>query len=93
MIKSFKHKGLKTFFETGNTKGIQTHHQLKLRRILAILNAAKAIEDVIAFPSLKCHALKGKRKDQWSVSINGNWRITFKIFEGNIYFTDYEDYH
>jgi len=34
MIKSFKHKGLQVFFETGSKKGIIPEHADKLARIL-----------------------------------------------------------
>ncbi|TNF69571.1 MAG: Killer protein [Gammaproteobacteria bacterium] len=93
MIKSFKHKGLKLFFETGNTKGIQAKHASKLRRILATLNAAVLLEDISNIPSYKFHELKGNRKNQYSIMVSGNWRITFEFESGNVYLTNYEDYH
>ncbi|UJB72908.1 type II toxin-antitoxin system RelE/ParE family toxin (plasmid) [Acaryochloris sp. 'Moss Beach'] len=40
MIKSFRHKGLKRFFETGSTVGIQAKHQTRLRLQLQVLNSA-----------------------------------------------------
>jgi proteic killer suppression protein len=92
MIKSFKHKGLKLFFETGKTKGIQPAHAKKLRLRLAVLDEAQKIEEIDT-PGFKLHTLKGDREEIWSISVNGNWRITFKFKDGDVYIVNYEDYH
>ena len=59
MIKSFKHKGLRDFYETGNTKGIQAIHEQKIKLILGALDAAKKIE-VLNIPAFRLHKLKGE---------------------------------
>ena len=92
MIKSFKHKGLKRFYETGTTVGIQASHKKRLRLQLAALETAMCIED-IDIPGFKLHELKGNRKGTWSIAVSGNWRITFKFDNGNVYVLNYEDYH
>ncbi len=92
MIKSFEHKGLKFFFEEGDCSGIQAKHQNKIRMQLAALNTARFIYD-IDLPGYNLHALKGKRKNCWSIKVSGNWRITFEFEEGNAYVVNYEDYH
>jgi proteic killer suppression protein len=92
MIKSFKHKGLERFFETGSTRGIQTKHSTKLRMQLSALDTAQAIEDVDV-PGYRLHSLKGTRKGLWSITVNGNWRVTFEFTDGNAYIVNYEDYH
>jgi len=46
MIKSFKHKGLKRFFETGTTAGIQDKQKKKLRMQLTALDTATLIDDM-----------------------------------------------
>ena len=92
MIKSFKHKGLERFFETGSARGIQTKHSTKLRMQLSALDTAQAIEDVDV-PGYRLHSLKGTRKGLWSITVNGNWRITFEFTDGNAYIVNYEDYH
>jgi toxin HigB-1 len=92
MIKSFKHKGLKKFWETGSVAGIQPKHAKKLRLILARLNAAVDELDM-DFHGANLHALKGDKKDLWAVKVNGNWRITFDFENGNAYVVDYLDYH
>ena len=92
MIKSFKHKGLEKFFETGSTRGIQTKHSTKLRMQLSALDTAQTIED-LDVPGYRLHSLKGTRKGLWSITVNGNWRVTFKFTDGNAYIVNYEDYH
>lgn len=92
MIRSFAHKGLERFFHTGSTAGIQFKHEKKLRLILYKLNIANQVSDV-QFDGAHLHPLKGKLKDLWSVRVSGNWRITFKFEEGDVYVVDYLDYH
>lgn len=92
MIKSFKHKGLKLFFETGKISGIQAKHQHKLRLQLAALHTARCIEDM-DLPGYELHQLKEQRKDSWSISVSGNWRVTFIFDNGDVYIVNYEDYH
>lgn len=92
MIKSFKHKGLEKFYQSGITKGIQAGHAKKLRMQLAALDTAKVIED-LDIPGYRLHALKGSRKGIWSITVNGNWRVTFEFTDSNVYIVNYEDYH
>ena len=67
MIQSFKHKGLNKFYETGNTKGIQSNHARKLRIQLAAPDTAQSIEDM-DIPGYRLHPLKGIRKGFWSIT-------------------------
>ena len=92
MIKSFKHKGLKRFFESGSVQGIQGKHERRLRMQLAALDTAKEIND-LDIPGYKLHPLKGEKKGIWAVTVNGNWRLTFEFSDGNAYVLNYEDYH
>lgn len=92
MIKSFRHKGIKTFFEAGSKAGIQPGHAKKLRLQLTRLNASTAPSDMNA-PGWRLHPLKANLADHWSVDVDGNWRLTF-TFEGeNAILVDYQDYH
>ncbi len=92
MIKRFKSKGLKKLFETGDVKGIQPQHTQRLRRILALLETADKIEDM-DLSGLNLHVLKGNRKGTHAVKVSGNWRVTFKIIDGDFVDVNYEDYH
>lgn len=94
MIKSFKHKGLKLFFETGSIKGIQAKHTYKVKEILTILNVMCDLSP-LKLPSYRLHKLQGEMKEVWSVTVQANWRITFMFNEDTYEVTivDYQDYH
>lgn len=92
MIKTFKHKGLRLYFETGSTRGIQVKHAARLRMQLVALNTAMEVSD-LDIPGYKLHSLKGHRKGIWSIAVSGNWRLTFEFRDGHAYLLDYEDYH
>lgn len=47
----------------------------------------------MSYPSSRLHQLKGDRKNEWSVSVSKNWRVTFKFVDGDAYDVNYEDYH
>ena len=89
-IKTFQHKGLKAFFETGSKAGIKLDHAQNLKRLLARLDIAKTSNDVNV-PGWRLHPLAGDLAGHYSIVVNGNWRITFK-FEDVILF-DYLEYH
>jgi proteic killer suppression protein len=92
MIRSFTHKGLRRFFESGNTVGIQSAHAGKLRLILGRLNAAAGPQDM-NLPGLRLHKLSGNRAGTWAVDVSGNWRITFRFDRSDAEAVNYEDYH
>jgi toxin HigB-1 len=92
MIKSFRHKGLKQFFETGDLRKIQAQNVRRLTLILTLLDAASDVGDV-NFPGSQFHSLKGDRRGEYALSVSGNWRITFRFENGDVYDLNYEDYH
>ena len=92
MIKSFVHKGLRRFYESGKTSGIQSKHERKLRLIISNLDQAEKPEDM-DLPGLQLHRLKGQRNIIWSVRVSGNWRVTFRFIGTDVEVVNYEDYH
>ena len=92
MIKSFKHKGLGSFFYTGSLSRINTQHAAKLARILDRLDASSSSRDM-NLPGYKVHPLLGKEKGIWSVWVSGNWRLTFQFDGLDVVNVDYRDYH
>jgi len=96
MIRSFAHKGLKKFFETGSPKGIRSEHARRLRLILARLNASQSKDDM-DLPGLGLHPLgkKGKLdlRGHWAVTVSGNWRVTFRFEGQDAVEVNYRDYH
>lgn len=92
MIKSFRHKGLQKFYQTGSASGIRSQHAKRLRMQLSALDTAMTIDDM-DIPGFKLHRLKGSGKGRWSIWVNGNWRVTFEFRDGHAHALDYEDYH
>ncbi|NHR07370.1 peptidase [Chromobacterium haemolyticum] len=92
MIKTFAHAGLKKFFETGSKKGIQPHHEKRLKLQLAVLDKACKLEDM-GVPGWGLHPLGGDMAGHWSVTVNGNWRLTFMFDGQDAHVVNYQDYH
>ena len=92
MIQGFRHRGLERFFLSGTKAGIRPEHADRLRLVLGRLSVAVAPKDM-DLPGLRLHPLKGKFKGRWSVSISGNWRVTFAFSGKDAVDVDYEDYH
>lgn len=93
MIHSFKHKGLEAFYLSGSKAGIRPDHASKLQLLLTRLDVARCPQDMNV-PSWRLHPLKGQLAEHWAVTVNGNWRMTFRFLpDGNVELVDYQDYH
>lgn len=92
VIKSFRHKGLKQLFETGARAGVTPELANRLRRQLDVLNRARTTRDM-NLPGYRLHQLKGNRTGTWSVTVSGNWRVTFRFDGEDAVDVDLEDYH
>lgn len=92
MIQRFRHRGLKRLYERDDRSGVNAAHVARLERILTLLDVAQRPAD-IDLPGYRLHPLKGERKGEWSVSVSGNWRVTFRFDEGDVTDLNYEDYH
>jgi proteic killer suppression protein len=92
MIRSFRHKGLQRFFETGSKAGIQPAHAPKLRIQLAKLDSSPGVTDM-DMPGWRLHPLKGDLAGHWAVWVSGNWRLTFRFEGEHAVLVDYRDYH
>lgn len=92
MIRSFRHKGLRLFYEDENTSKLQSTHLVKIRRILTRLEFAKSVDD-IDLPGARLHPLTGQLKGFYALRVSGNWRVIFRFEDGNVYDVDYLDYH
>jgi len=60
--------------------------------MLAALDSAQVVEDM-DIPGYRLYPLQGNMNNRWSISVSGNWRLTFEFKDGNVYLVDYEDYH
>ena len=92
MIRSIRHKGLKRLHEDADPRGVLTEHADKLRDILARLDAAGDISDM-DLPGFRLHPLKGGYRGLWAVTVRANWRVVFRIANGDVLDVDYVDYH
>jgi len=92
-IRTISHKGLRRLFLEDSAKGVPAEAAGKLRAMLAFLQDMNDPDKLRAFPSWKAHQLGGDRKGEWSLHVTRNWRLTFRIKDGEIWDIDYEDYH
>ncbi|MEI2388125.1 type II toxin-antitoxin system RelE/ParE family toxin [Breoghania sp. JC706] len=92
-IESIRHKGLRRFFETGNPKGI-VGDTMRLRKMLAFIDAAESLAELSTPPNYGFHELTGDRNGTWSMTVTRNWRLTFRLDADNALIDmDLEDYH
>ncbi|MGA8154327.1 MAG: type II toxin-antitoxin system RelE/ParE family toxin [Terriglobales bacterium] len=92
MIRSIRHKGLKRLYEDDDPRGVMRVHTVRLRDILARLDAAGMVADM-DLPGFRLHPLKGELKGFWAVTVRANWRVIFRLAEGDALDVDYVDYH
>jgi proteic killer suppression protein len=92
VIASFRHKGLKQMFEKGQARLIDPALRVRVANVLAVLDAASSALD-LAGPRNRLHELQGDQEGVWSVTVSGNWRITFRFTDGNAHDVDLMDYH
>jgi len=92
MIRNFKHKGLREFFNNGSIKGINPAHADKLATRLDRLNASVCPGDM-RLPGYRLHELGGQEKGTFAINVSGAWRMTFKFDADNATDVDYCQYH
>ncbi len=61
--------------------------------LLLALNVTKSLRDLSPLAGVGLHKLKGERKRQWAMTINGPWRICFEYRKGDAYNVEIADYH
>ena len=93
MIASITHKGLKLLWEKDNSSKLPSEQVEKIKRILSVLNTAKTLDPVRAVPGYRLQQLTGELKGVWSIWVTGNYRIIFRLEDGNVYDVNYIDYH
>ena len=92
MIRNFRHKGLDRFFRKSDRRGVDAKQADRIRRILDRLDVVARPADM-ALSGYAFHPLKGDRKGTYSVSVSGNWRITFGFVDGDATDVNWEAYH
>jgi proteic killer suppression protein len=92
-IHSVRHRGLRRFLEDNDDRGIRRDLVDRVRKILAVLIVAPDMNAVKGPPGWRIHQLSGDRAGTWSISVSGNWRITFEVEDDEVEHLDLEDYH
>lgn len=92
-IVSIRHKALRDYYLGGGAKGLKQDLLPRIRTILFALVAAPNMEMLQGPPGWRFHQLKGDRAGDWSISVSGNWRLTFRIEGDAIVDLNLEDYH
>ena len=93
IVRTVRHKGLKRFIENDDSRGIRADLVNRVRAILTALIAAQDMSGVHGPPGWRLHQLTGERAGTWSISVSGNWRITFDVETGEVCNLDLEDDH
>ena len=92
MIRTFRHRGLKQLYERDDSTRVGANLANRVAIALADLDEAGKPSD-LSMPGYRLHPLKGRQAGLWSISISGDWRITFRFEGGNVYDVDLVDYH
>ncbi|MDE2661821.1 MAG: type II toxin-antitoxin system RelE/ParE family toxin [Gemmatimonadota bacterium] len=92
MTRSFRHRGLKRFYERGDPSRVGADLADRVAVALADLDVARKPSD-LDLPGYRLHPLKGDLEGFWSISISRNWRIIFRFDDGDASHVDLADYH
>jgi toxin HigB-1 len=93
MIKSWKNAVSRKLWEEQHSHGFRGIDEEFALELLASLNVAKSLKDLSPLKSIGLHKLKGDRKNQWAMTINGRWRACFVFEDGDAYDVEIVDYH
>ena len=92
MIKTFRHKGLKELYETGDSAKVLPAIKTKIKNRLYLLDNTETLNDLKTMDG-SLHELKGNQKGVWAIKATANFRLTFTFEDKNVYDLDLEDYH
>ncbi|MDE0332206.1 MAG: type II toxin-antitoxin system RelE/ParE family toxin [Nitrospinae bacterium] len=92
MIRSFRNRNTRRFFEGHHVAAFQGFSDQATRR-LTLLDNAEALQDLAALRSNRLEALRGNRTGQYSIRINAQWRICFRWEDDGPHDVEIVDYH
>lgn len=93
MITGFRSRETEKLWEGNTSRRLPINIQAIARRKLRMLSNAHSLDDLRIPPANRLEALKGKRKGQYSIRINDQWRICFVRTDGNANEVEIVDYH
>ena len=92
MILTFKCKDTQELYDTGANKRFASIARVALRK-LDMIAAATKVETLRVPPGNRLEPLQGRRKGQWSIRVNDQWRICFRWSGANAEDVEIADYH
>jgi proteic killer suppression protein len=96
MIHNFGNKTAQAIWETEASKGLPKELWLRAKALLTIMHGTTVLDDLKIKgqpPNIRLHKLKGDRKDEWSVTVQLPWCLTFKFKNGEFFDVKIENYH
>ena len=93
MIRSWANDSTRRFAEDGKTSKLRGLDVVAARDLLATLHAATSLRDISPLKSVGLHKLKGDRRGQWAMTLNGRWRLCFRLKDGDAFDVEIVDYH
>jgi proteic killer suppression protein len=93
MIQTFADTETESFFATGKSRRLPTEILKRAAMRLSQIRAATRIEDLRLPPSNQLEKLSGDRAGQWSIRINGQWRVCFRFEGAHAFDVEVVDYH
>jgi toxin HigB-1 len=92
-IKNFKDEKLAALAKRRTPKGFPASLVTVTRRKLAMLEAARVLDDLRIPPANRLEALKGDRAGQHSIRVNDQFRLCFRWTEEGPADVEFVDYH
>jgi proteic killer suppression protein len=93
MIQRFADKKTERLFITGKSTRLPPDLIRRAIRRLEYVHLASDLDDLQVPPSNRLHALTGDRAGQYAISINDQWRICFRVIDGDAYAVEITEYH
>jgi proteic killer suppression protein len=92
LIRGLRHKDLRLLYEKGDRRKLPQADIERIENILFVLD--RAVEPADAdLPGFRLHPLKGPRRGYWAITVRANWRIIFRMSDGEVHDVDFVDYH
>ncbi len=92
VIASWKNAATRRFAEQGKGRFPGLDEE-KAGARLQLLDAARSMDEIPSLASIGLHKLRGDRRRQWAMTINGPWRLAFEFRDGDAYNVEIVDYH
>ena len=93
VIQSFRSRTLRKLYKDDDASGVPAEHARKLRQILSLLDVAVAAGEMRIRPGFRVDALRADLAGYWSVTVSGDWRVSWRFEGGDVFDVDYLDYH